>query len=282
MSFLASIFPCLRPKPVPPVAAPVPCGLVAHVCDDREVAALKAMQVSTVRTTYYTQGTEPGEFEQRLARLRAAGIEPLVVTHDFRTLMADWIAATMGNMDTRFPGTLWQVGNEWNTSGHPYGKGGKYASLIEAIRAASPAIRLVGMGLGSDDNQDLYLAEYLVAKLAPLEAWCVHCYGVPLQPAFDKYPALAIQRLNGYMPVWVTEFGVDRSALEQAWGPLTVAQCDTHQAEFIRGALASTATSGVERVYGYALRDGDDTGFGVTRMDYTPRSAALVIEQHNS
>ncbi len=243
-------------------------GVVAHPpITPLALDRLKAARAWRVRLTLYTK--DPiGFWQQTLGTLRHAGIEPLVVVHDFptRASVADW----MRQAHAACPGVRWQLGNEWG--GWPDGgqpdwmpawaaamTGDQYAAIVRVVLTACPGIRLVGQGVRQEPDPVAFLRAYRAAGGPTLEAWCGHAYG---DAGFvQRTVEAAVRALNGWMPYWLTEFGHNGT--------------DAAQADHWRTVLANAGAWGADRAYGYVLR-GDD-GYGITTPDgVRPAYAALA------
>lgn len=267
-------------------------GIGSHGSSD-EATHVRGLAMRHVRVTYYVENDSEHArllFRLRLEDLRAHGLEVLVVVHDFapRTAAPD----IMASLARSFPGTLWQVGNEWDWNGY---SGTDYAKLMQrvlpAIRSSDSSARVIGMGLATTDGQkwavsrdDVRLAsftrDYLQAGGPMLEAWAIHAYGMGLAAAV-RARALATEReLQHRMPLWVTEVGADRDGMQSAWGKLSAVAVDTLQARESVQALAAAQSAGVARLYFYQLWTGDDDGFGFLRRDArTERPIVATIRQ---
>lgn len=255
---------CRRATPfVPTPAAGVP-GVVVHMATPPVVAAVKATGVRHVRWTLYLadERTDPVAaplyWDESLRQFDDAGLTPLIIVHDFAR--REDIVPVMQRLTQRYPNRLWQIGNEWEYALWPKSRwfagltGAGYAQILREVRAALPEIQLVGQGCCWPVNataseaivsQSRFLDSYLAANGPTLRAWCIHSYGN--DNFLPVLAAEALQRLNGRMPLWVTEFGSN--------------QTDGEQALLWSATLASAKLAGVERLYGYCFA-GDD-GFGI-------------------
>lgn len=283
-----------RPSPVVPHT---PLGLVAHRCDDAEVGALVSLGVRHVRVTFYV-GADEGDptyrttFGARLEALRLNGIAPLVVVHDLRGGEIQ-VAHTMADLAASFPGTTWQVGNEWDgDANHPWARGDAYAGLMNIVaynvRRMDPTARFVSLGLaspGSDTQRHgAFVRDYIAAGGPALDAWCVHAYGVPAVDAFRAVTSRMRAALPDKTPLWVTEFGVEGNQLREAYGALTTENIDAVQAGSWSSILTAAPSCNVQRLYGYALRlddNGNDDGHGILRADGSERPACAVVRTYN-
>lgn len=289
-ALLARLFGHTPMPPVVPILS-VPrttLGVCGHRWSGVELDGLIAIGCQHVRIDYYTQDTQEAHdsYERRLADSDAAGIEPLILVHDFPTLAE--VPRVMATLTTRFPGRLFQVGNEYDAQPwrkeHPDWRGwtdsgASYAKLMNAVRAACPTARFVGMGLALDGvGQAKYLSEYLAAGGPMLEAWCIHSYGCPVSPT-KALPTHAV--LKGRMPLWVTEFGQNKWQIEAAWGAHTDASCEAEVAKQITAWIADAPKNGVTRAYVYCYFDGQDEGpnqgFGLVRPDESRRPSWNTI-----
>lgn len=255
---------CRRPEPFVPVPSHGIPGVVVHVATPDVVAAVQATGVKHVRWTLYLadERTDPQAapfyWADSLRLFDQAGLTPLIIVHDFAR--RDDIVPTMQRLTAQFPHRLWQIGNEWDYAHWPKDRwfagltGAGYAQILREVQAAIPGIQMVGQGCCWPVNatatdalasQSRFLDSYLAANGPTLRAWCLHAYGND-----NHMPVLAadaLQRLNGRMPLWVTEFGSNRT--------------DQEQGLIWTATLASAKQAGVERLYGYCMA-GDD-GFGI-------------------
>lgn len=255
---------CRRAAPFVPTPAAGIAGVVVHMATPPVVAAVKATGVQHVRWTLYLadERTDPAAaplyWDDSLRQFDEAGLTPLIIVHDFAR--REDIVPMMQRLTQRYPNRLWQIGNEWEYAYWPTTRwfagltGADYAQILREVQAAIPGIQLAGQGCCWPVNatpreaiasQSRFLDSYLAANGPTLRAWCIHSYGN------DNYlpmlSAEALQRLNGRMPLWVTEFGSD--------------QADAEQVRIWSATLASAKHAGVERLYGYCFA-GDD-GFGI-------------------
>lgn len=273
------------PEPHRQVTPTIPVVGVGTHGSLHEAKQIASMHLNLTRVTYYTREDSPQyrlEFAARLLDLRSHGLEVLVVVHDFvnRRDAPQWMAV----LAKAFPGTLWQVGNEWDAVPAGYGTGGAYAELMKAVMFAMRNVetdaRVVGMGLATADGRAwsvvgdvprtvAFTRDYLAAGGPVLEAWCLQVYGIPLRAAVKVRVQAAHDALAGAMPVWLTEVGSDRENLERSWGKQSLEQIDRWQAEQALDAILAAGEAGVERVYFYQLHSGDDDGFGFLRSDAT-------------
>lgn len=274
--WLLRLIPALasRKRTGSPVVA-VPCvhGVVTHRNSDTELRGVAALGVRHVRTTYYARESAEvnAAWPQKLATMDALGIEPLMILHDF-----DQDVDVIHRVVRQFPERLWQIGNEANAYPHYWlGEPAQYARLMRELMAAHPTTRFVGMGLAFNYAQAGYLKAYLAAGGPMLAAWCIHCYGAPISFAVPVRETQAV--LQNRMPLWVTEYGIDRAQQEQAWGPRTLAQLDAEQADEIADVLRRAGPLGVSRTYQYCYYDGTDDGFGLVRADESLRPSAVVF-----
>ncbi|MEP6780194.1 MAG: hypothetical protein ABJC26_09915 [Gemmatimonadaceae bacterium] len=257
-------------------------------------------QLGTItRITFYTRVDTAGyhaQYRLRLAALRAQNVQPLVVVHDF--IVHDTADRTMAQLVRDFPGTMWQVGNEYDV--HPEFAeytGGGYAAwmrkIVKAMRAVDPNVFIVGMGLVCTDGQDhtctgpgnvknSFTRNYLLNGGPILNAWAIHSYGSSLKYGLSiRVPAMlaALEAPRGrtlasvpaqtpVMPLWITEIGADQTGIESAYGgPRPLAQIDTIQSDEDMAAVTEAKRLGVARMYFYQLSDGLDYGFGFVRAD---------------
>ncbi|MEP6765403.1 MAG: hypothetical protein ABJB66_13880 [Gemmatimonadaceae bacterium] len=257
-------------------------------------------QLGTItRITFYTRVDTAGYHEQyraRLALLRAQNVQPLVVVHDF--IVRDTADRTMAQLVRDFPGTTWQVGNEYDV--HPdfaEHTGAGYAAwmrkIVKAMRAVDPNVFIVGMGLVCTDGQDYtctgpgnvqnsFTRNYLLNGGPILNAWAIHSYGSSLKYGLSiRVPAMlaalepprgrslaSVPAQSPVMPIWITEIGADKAGIEAAYGGgRSLAQIDTIQADEDMAAVNEARRLGVARMYFYQLSDGLDYGFGFVRAD---------------
>jgi hypothetical protein len=284
MQFLRAILALFgKRKPKPPVVVPPPpiiavaCthGVVSHKSAG-DLDDLKALGVKIVRLTYYVRNPDSTHWTWQLPLFDAAGIEPMLVVHD--TDSVEHTVATMADLTRRYSNRLWQVGNEWNASGWSRGDfaitGGQYAVLMQRVIAACPAgTRFCGVGLAFNYAQATYLADYLAAGGPTLEAWCIHTYGVPNTPRLTVGQTQAV--LKGRMPLWITEYGIEKASMEQAWGPQTDAAFEEEQRKEMIDLLAVAGSLGVSRTYYYCM-SGDEK-FALVMDDGRHRPAWDVL-----
>jgi len=55
------------------------------------------------------------------------------------------------------------------------------------------------------------------------------------------------------MPLWITEYGIAKTAMEQAWGTMTDAQAEAEQVKEMAEMLAVAGSLGVSRTYYYCI-----------------------------
>lgn len=267
-------------------------GVGVHGSPD-EAVQLQALGVKHTRLTFWTKLDSPQyerEHEARMSWLRAHGVEPLVVVHDFfpYAILPDTMLARLA---ARFPGTTWQILNESDVlPGWRDGRiqllyrGYDYAYLMyftaAAMRRADPTVKLVGMGMAGHEGEPWHMApgwvqvdqftkEYLATPWAPmLDAWAIHVYGGPLANVLEAKVLSTRRALNGKMPLWVTEIGMDRANAEGAFSrQWTAAQVDSVQSAETMKAIAKANELGIERLFIYQLWTADDDGFGLLRAD---------------
>lgn len=248
-------------------------GVVTHRNSDDELRGVAALGVRHIRTTYYSRESDAvnATWPHKLALMDTLGIEPLMILHDFSL-----DKAIIHRVVDEFPTRLWQIGNESNA--HPaywLGDPAKYAALMRELVAAHPSTRFAGMGMAFNYQQAGYLKSYLAEGGPLLSAWCIHCYGAPI--ALDKPIRETQAILKNRMPLWITEYGIDRVNQEQAWGPRTTAQLDTEQADEIADVLRRAGPLGVSRTYQYCYHDDTDDGFGLVCKDESPRPSARLF-----
>jgi len=297
LALLAACSPDATPTTAPLLsttpAASMPVGIGTHGYGD-EIGMLGQVGVHTTRITYYTKEASPqydAQFAARLAAFDAAGIEPLIVVHDFFPYSANvpsglpWVV--MPALAMRFPGRVWQMGNEWNEhagySGHDYAYAVYFA--MTWARAADPTAKFVGMGLSSNDNQPLFTQQYYqwfaANQIDPtplLDAWSFHCYGVDVGRCVRLRAAALRAVVPPTMPLWLTEVGADRYGIEAAWGAMSDAAIDDAQAQQTQAAIDAAREAGVARVDFYQLLDGPtDYAFSFFRHNGTMRPSALVV-----
>lgn len=241
--------------PPAPVIVPVTCvhAVVSHKSAG-DLDELKALGVKKVRLTYYVRNPDNSHWTWHLPLFDAAGIEPMIVVHDFDSM--DQSVEVMRDLTTRFPGRRWQIGNEYNF--HGWSKddfayhGGQYAVMMQRIIAACPpGTRFVGCGLAFNFDQVGYLRDYLAAGGPILEAWAIHAYGVPVVLDTTVRPTQAM--LAGKMPLLVTEYGINRADQVQAWGPRTDAQIAEEQRRTLVDVTSHAGALGVSETYWYCL-----------------------------
>jgi hypothetical protein len=254
---------------------PVACvhGVVTHRNSDAELAGVAALGVRHVRTTYYSRESDDvnASWGWKLPNMDALGIEPLMVLHDF-----DQDVAAINRIVSAHPTRTWQIGNEANAYPNYWlHDPANYAGLMRELVTAHPTTKFVGMGLAFSYGQADYLKGYFVFGGPILTAWCIHCYGVPI--ALDVPVAETQAVLKGRMPLWVTEYGINRVDQERAWGPRTTEQIDAEQAKEIGDVIARASSLGISRTYQYCYFDGTDDGFGLVRTDGSLHPAATLF-----
>lgn len=273
LAFLAALFGKRKPTPIPPYVAPaVPCthGVIAHQLTGN-VAQMDELGCKLARITYYVREPDPKYHENwawQLPYFDAHGIEPLIIIHD--TDSADHTVETLVRLTGLYPNRLWQIGNEWNAGEWSRGgfgnTGTKYAEIMRRLIAACPVgTRFVGVGLAYNYAQPEYLRSYLAAGGPTLKAWCIHVYGVPVTLTSTVQETQDV--LRGRMPLWITEYGIDRTQQELAWGPRTDAQIDEEQRRTVAEVTQNAGRLGVSRAYHYDMNDDSDFGFGLVRAD---------------
>lgn len=228
-------------------------GVVSHKSAG-DLTELQTLGVKIVRLTYYVRNTDNSHWPWHLEAFDAAGIEPMLCVHDTDSI--EHTVTTLAALTRQFPNRLWQVGNEWNASGWSHNdfavKGKQYAVLMRRVMAACPVgTRFCGVGLAFNFAQAAYLADYLAAGGPMLEAWCVHTYGVPNYPRATILDTQTV--LRGRMPLWITEYGVEKAAMDKAWGPQTDAAFEEEQRKEMVDLLAVVPTLGVNRTYYYCF-----------------------------
>ena len=205
---------CPKPPVVPAVPlVPVPScahGCVIHRGSQGEIDGLKALGVTLARSTFYTAqdlstSTYRAAFGARLLALDAAGIESLIVVHDFPTWVS--VVPAMVSLVASFPNRTWQVGNEWDAQPWSFcNTGSQYAVLMQQVITACPGVSFAGMGLATTPAGDAarwtaFVQSYFASSHPTLEAWCIHSYAnVPAQVA-----AIQSALLNRF-PLWITEY----------------------------------------------------------------------------
>jgi len=286
-AWFCRVFGWWCPKPLPIVVPPIiaPTARCAMGCVAQrgagDIAGMVALGAKIVRVTFYTAQDTPQyrtDIASWLTQFDAAGIEPVIVVHDFQN--ATNAPAMMASLVASFPNRTWQVGNEYN--GQPWREkspgwgpgsttGTFYAGLMQQVVAACSAARFVGMGLAFNFAQAQFLADYIAGGGPTLEAWCIHVYGCPYNANVTVPETTAV--LQGKMPLWITEYGIEEASMVAAWGPQTLAQCDAEQCKEMAALLAVAGSLGVSRTYYYCYWDDTDTGFGLVRKDESHRPA---------
>jgi len=265
-----------KPTPAPPPAPIVPCahGVILHRCSQEEIDGCLALGVRHVRVTYYTKASPAvnDAWRWKLLAFDAIGIEPLIIVHDVDS--SDQAVLVLTQLTALYSGRTWQVGNEWDGNlQHWCHTGGQYAVLMQRIVAACPGQQFVGMGLSFSAAQPNFLRDYLAAGGPELVAWCIHTYGVPVLPAMREKVKATQAVLQNRWPLWITEYGIERSSQEAAWGPRTDAQVDEEHRLTVAQITANAGVCGVSRTYHYCYWDDRDFAFGLVRRDESRRPA---------
>jgi hypothetical protein len=73
------------------------------------------------------------------------------------------------------------------------------------------------------------------------------------------------------MPLWITEYGIEKAAMEDAWGPQTDAAFEEEQRRLVVDIVANAGKIGVARTYYYCM-SGDER-FALVMNDGRRRSA---------
>lgn len=263
----------------PVVATPwsVQFGIGSHYADQYEVPQITALHLQHVRVTFYTQTPDPAywdHFRERLARYDAAGIQPLIVVHDFPS----WWSAPfiMQALDSLYPGRTWQVGNEEDAKGM---SGAQYAEHMKRIAKLVPADRLVSMGLARELGP--FLMAYRAAGGPTLSAWAIHSYGLFLADGLAARVRAARRALGPDVPLWVTEIGVNHVDMMAAWTEAkdwTQSAIDQAQSFELSQVMLAAIDLPIQRLYLYQLSDDDDVGYGIMAADrHTERPAAIML-----
>jgi hypothetical protein len=274
-------------------------GIGVHGLDQRSVAHLVDLGIRRVRYTLYWSHWHDPEYRRNweggIARALQSGLEPLIVVHQApsggwkeRKAIYREFAKFMMERAAQFPDVrAWQLWNEMDVAftdvfgaGRPdismRERGQLYAEMLRlaypAIKRANPHASVVVGGIGSDIENGFL--EGIYDGGAQYDVLAIHTYGFPLEPAFSRR-GLAVRRLmqlhNDKRPLWNTEFGLERAVVPGHLG-LTATQTDSIQLGAWRGVLEANARDGIyDRVYGYVLAEGSDLGFGLVRLDGSPR-----------
>lgn len=270
---MACSAPTVREAPFTPVVGVTELGVVSHGTP-LEAEQTVALHMHDVRVTYdpaLRSVDYDATFAARLLHFRDQGVTPLVVVHHF-TAGTD-IASTVADLTHRFPGTVWQVGNEGDAEVNGGMTGTQYAALMRSVVALAPEARFVGMGLSCTDNtpwsrtpdvvrQPAFLRAYLAAGGPMLDAWAIHTYGADLAHAVTVRVQATNAVLRGRMPLYLTEIGYD--TIDDA----------TQSAQLVAG-LNAAHQNGVTRAYLYDLWDGPGN-FGLYQSDRITARAVVA------
>lgn len=297
--------------PAPVRAADPIVGLGAHQLDARSVAALRQLGVRHVRHTLYVDVWDRDEayrreFDRGIERASAAGLELLIVAHAIgenrmspreRRRTAEWYAGVMERAARRYRDQVryWQIWNEMDVtftdafgarSGLPMRERGRlYAEQLQLvyprIKAANSRAVVITGGIASGPA-DGFLDAVLEAG-GPFDVAAVHTYGFPLWGVFEakarQTRAILRRHGAGARPLWNTEFGLEGKQIPWTRDP---AKIDELQAETWSRAVRGNAAEGLyDRLYGYQLWTGEDTGHGILREDFSPRPAAGWLRTRN-
>jgi hypothetical protein len=233
-------------------------------------------------------GERQAEQIDYLRTVRRAGLHVLVVvaSESFPSgvvdqpppALIDWasVDATLRSVAPEYVDLVdaWQIGNEPdNVSPASWTlRATDWNQLARIFRQIHPAARMIGPGLVSGrldylDQMDLSLVEAIAVHpygLAPgtvegTESWCFNSVANTL----GDYVA----RARG-LPIWVTEFGIN--GIEHP--------DESYQADYLRRMFAAMATLPfVRRVIHFCLSDAMVDGFGLLRVDGTPKPAWQVF-----
>jgi hypothetical protein len=215
LAWFAALFGRTTSAALVPVAVSVAVPSCAMGCVAQQgagdLAGMVALGATIVRVTFFTaQDTTPAYrvgIAQWLAAFDAAGVEPVIVVHDFPTLAS--VVPAMVSLTTSFPNRTWQVGNEWEAVPNPFcSTGGQYAVLMQQVVAACPGVRFAGMGLATTPTGDAarwttFAQDYFAARGPTLAAWCIHAY----RDVGAQVATMQSALLNRW-PLWVTEYNV--------------------------------------------------------------------------
>lgn len=313
-ALLAAPAPAAAREAAPPAAALAAAdptlGIGAHQLDARSVRALQQLGVRHVRTTLYPSlwrqnGDWRRDFDAGVQRAHAAGLEILVVVHEpgeklrsnaQRAAEMEEFAAFMERVgrEYRQEVRLWQLWNEMDigftdvfgaASRLPMRERGRlYAHQLKLayprIKAANPRAVVVTGGIAGGPSDGFLDA--VLAHGGPFDVAAVHSYGFPLWEVFrDKARetrSLLRRHRAGDRPVWNTEFGLE--AKQIPWvrnrGAIDDAQRDTWQ----RVVEGNRDAGLYDRIYGYQLWTGEDTGHGILRKDFAPRPTYRWIQEY--
>jgi hypothetical protein len=274
-------------------------GVGLHRLDQQSVSQVRDLGIRHIRyTLYWSLWQNPSyrrEWEQDLGRAMKAGLEPLIVVHQApfgsfqqRELVYAAFARFMEDRAAQFPGVrAWQLWNEMDVGftdvfGAGHGeismrqRGRLYADMLRlsypAIKRGNPAAQVVVGGLASDIEGGFL--EGLYDNRAQYDVLAIHTYGFPLVLPFKARGRAARRIMKSHhddRPLWNTEFGLERAVIP-GYRSLTTAQTDSIQLAAWQTVLETNGRDRVyDRTYGYVLAEGVDLGFGLVRLDGSPR-----------
>ncbi len=252
------------------------------------------------------QFTFPAMYENYMAALDSAGIEPLI-TLSFENPNYDsghtpYTQAGFDGYARYATQVLKHYGGQvaaveiWNEYNATFAEGpatadraGNYLKMLRtayaAIKAERPDVTVVG---GATAGVPLPYFEKLFAAgaLNYLDVVSVHPYRSSSPPEGLEVQIATLQALmakyGAVKPVWVTEMGWP---LHDSQAPGDLAIDETVQAQFLVRAFALFASAGVPRAYWYEMRDDSadpPMGLVLNNSGYTARQAHAAIKTLNA
>lgn len=242
----------LLSKKTPTKTSPVLYGINTHLSTPADLTAIRALNMSYLRTTDYGDTASA----ERITTLRATGAEVLVV------IKTDIPPIT----DTQI---VWQYKNEPDMDGiAPDQYGADFRAFYATQKALYPTQRIITAGF-SNTASVAYITQALKAGAGDADAIGFHAYGTPMSLAITNAVLKlqsALQAANCSKPLWLTEYGSNLADLNA-------------QADDIKSGLIMISTQPIVRSYLYAVYSPDD-GYGITDGDARverPAFARVVV-----
>ncbi len=248
----------------------------------------------------------PANYDNYMAALRSAGIEPLI-TLSFENLAYDdgqtpYTPSGLAGYARYATEVLRRYGDQvpaveiWNEYNGSFAKGPATAdragNYLKMLQAAYPAVKstrrdaLVVGGATAGVPLPYFEKLFAAGALNSLDVISVHPYRTASPPEGIEVQIAALQALMAkygpVKPVWVTELGWPLHA-SQAAGDLAIDE--TVQAQFLVRSFVLLASAGVPRVYWYVARDENaHPGMGLVQNNaaFTGRKALTALKVLNA
>lgn len=271
-------------------------GIGTHSTEPEALGLIDAISTTHVRHTLYWHEWDNFRYREvwreGYERFRNSGKRMLVVVHGHTDKTGDEAILAYADFITdrayEFPNVdAWQI---WNEVDIPvftklfYQDPGLYGKQLRIVyprlKQASPWADVVTSGFATG-GAELSNFVSLIGRHG-YDAAAMHCYGWPLEGVIEDKNRI-IRRHMPHVPVWCTEFGMERKVLPDWWLQQNPdPKWEEEQAAMWKQAVAAFGRCQVQRAYGYQLQT-EEPGetHGIFRPDGTKRPAADYVASFN-